>query len=106
MILLALVLVYFNEKNNLAPHPDNIGTLRLNFKEWLLIISGSLIVILSFILDCYRCIHVYKGEILDAIAQYVPLHFDWWIFWTGELLILTAIALFYIRAKKLLLLTK
>ena len=94
MILLALMLVFHNEKNPL---------LKFNFQEWLLLISGSLIVIISFILDCYRCIHVYKGEVLDAIAEYVPLQFDWWIFWTGEILILIAIALFYIRAKRLIL---
>lgn len=94
MIVLAITLIYFNEKNN---------TLRLNSKEWLLLISGSLIVIISFILDCYRCIHIHKGEVLEAVAQYVPLHFDWWIFWIGELLILTSITLFFVRAKRLIL---
>lgn len=94
MIGVALTLILFNEKNN---------SLKLNFTEWGFLISGSLIVILSFLSDCYRCIHTYKGEILGAIAQYIPLHFDWWIFWIGEALILAAIVLFYIRAKRLIL---
>ena len=94
MILLTLILVYYNEKNS---------SLKINSKEWVLFITGSLVVVVSFLLDCYRCIHVFKGEVLDAIAAYVPLHFDWWIFWIGELVILTAIALFYIRAKRLIL---
>jgi hypothetical protein len=93
MILLAVLLVYFNNKN-----PD----LNVNAKEWLLFITGSLVVIFSFVLDCYKCIHLYKGEVLDAIAQYVPLHFDWWIFWLGEFLILTAIFMFYFRSKNVL----
>src|ERR1051326_2440116 len=86
MILLALLLIYFNEKN---------PSVKINSKEWLLFIGGSLVIIFSFILDCYRCIHAYKGEVLDAIAQYIPLHFDWWIFWTGEAMIIGAIALMY-----------
>ncbi len=93
MIVLALMLVYFNEKH---------FSLKLRFKEWILLISGSVIVILSFIIDCYKCIHAYKGEVIDAIAEYVPLHFDWWIFFIGEALILTAISLFYFRAKSVI----
>ncbi len=90
MILLALVLIYFNERD---------PRLKINPREWTLFISGSLIVIFSFVLDCYKCIHLYKGEVLDAIAQYIPQHFDWWIFWLGEAFILTAISLFFFRSK-------
>lgn len=106
MIVLALALVYFNEKNN---------TLRLNSREWMLLGAGSLVVILSFIIDCFNFIQAYAplssrrgagGEVLEAIAHYIPLHFDWWIFWIGEILILAAIVWFYVRAKKLLLLAK
>lgn len=96
MIHLAAGLIYFNEKD---------PSVRINRKEWLLFISGSVIVIFSFILDCYKCIHVYKGEPLDALAQYVPARFDWWIFWAGEALILLATCLFFIRAKRLILAT-
>jgi hypothetical protein len=90
MILLSVILIYFNGKD---------PALRINSKEWTLFISGSVIVIFSFILDCYKCIHLYKGEILDAISQYVPRHFDWRIFCIGEILILTTIFLFCFRAK-------
>jgi hypothetical protein len=93
MILLAAVLIYFNDKDR---------SLGINSKEWLLFITGSFVVIFSFILDCYKCIHVYNGEILDAVSQYVPKHFDWWIFWPGEALILTAIFMFYFRAKSVI----
>jgi len=106
MIVLAFMLIHFNEKNS---------SLRINLKEWMLFISGSMIVILSFIIDCFSFIQSYTplssrrgvgGEALEAISSYIPHHFDWWIFWLGEIFILTAIALFYVRAKKLLLLTK
>ena len=90
MILLAAILIYFNDKD---------PSLKINSKEWLLFIGGSLTVIFSFVLDCYKCIHVYKGEVLDAISQYVPQHFDWWIFSLGILMIWSAILLFYFRVK-------
>jgi hypothetical protein len=93
MILLAIVLVYFNDKNPI---------LKINLKEWGLFISGSVIVILSFILDCYNCIHLYKGEVMEAVSQYIPRHFDWRIFWLGETMILTAIFLFFFRAKRVI----
>jgi hypothetical protein len=93
MLVLALMLVHFNEKH---------FSLKLIFKEWILLISGSVVVILSFILDCYQCIHLYKGQVLDAISQYVPRHFDWRVFCIGEVLILTAIFLFCFRAKRLI----
>jgi predicted transporter len=92
MILLALVLVYWNEKDS---------SLKVNRTEWIIFITGSVVVILSFVLDCYHCVQTYKGEVLDAIAHYVPLHFDWWIFVLGELLIFSAIVLFHLRCKKL-----
>jgi len=93
MILLALMLIYFNNKN---------PALKINPREWILFISGSLVVILSFILDCYKCINLYKGEVLDALSQYIPRHFDWPIFCIGEILILTAIFLFFFRAKSVI----
>ena len=123
MILLALLLIYFNDKN---------PSLKINSKEWILFITGSMVVIFSFIIDCYKFIHSYSplsptclpalrtasgggrgrfgrqgrgagGEALEAIAHYTPQHFDWWTFLLGEVLIIAAIFLFYIRAKRLIL---
>ncbi|HEY4800567.1 MAG TPA: hypothetical protein VII99_15925, partial [Bacteroidia bacterium] len=72
-------------------------------REWIVFISGSIIVILSFIIDCYKYILSYNGNAIEAISHYIPVHFDWWIFGFGETLILSAITLFYIRAKRLIL---
>lgn len=93
MILLATFLIYYNEKN---------PSLKINRKEWALFISGSIVLIYSFIVDCYQHIGSFNGNALDAIANYTPQHFDWWIFWTGESLILIAIFMFYVRAKNVI----
>ena len=92
MILLAILLIYFNGKN---------VSLKINSREWLLLISGSMIVILSFTIGCYQFIEtqISSGETATvAISHYIPQHFDWLIFWTGEMLILAAIFMFYIRS--------
>ena len=94
MILLAGLLIYYNEKNN---------AIKISSREWILFISGSVVVIFSFIIDCYQFINRYQGDLFSAIASYVPIHFDWWILCLGEALILLAIFMFYIRAKKLIL---
>ncbi|MBI3502370.1 MAG: hypothetical protein HY063_11305 [Bacteroidetes bacterium] len=94
MIYATLILIYYNEK---------ISSIKINWEEWILFSTGSFVVIFSFVLDCYHCIQTYKGEVLDAISHYTPTHFDWWIFIAGEALIFSAIALFYIRAKRLIL---
>ena len=99
MILLSATLIYFNNKNS---------SIKINPGEWLLFITGSVVVILSFIIDCYKFIQSYTplspgrgigSEALEAISHYTPPKFDWWVFILGQTLILGAISLFYIRAK-------
>ncbi len=93
MILLALLLISYNEKS---------VSLKLNSKEWILFICGSFIVILSFIADCFSFIRAYEGTSIEAVSKFIPSCFNWLIFWAGEMIILTAIILFYIRAKRLI----
>lgn len=95
MLGLALTLIRFNEKKS---------SIKLSFREWVLLISGSIIVILSFTIDCCKFIHLYNGEAIDAVSHYIPRHFDWGIFCVGESIILLAIFLFHIRAKRIILL--
>ncbi|MBI4930732.1 MAG: hypothetical protein HY841_08220 [Bacteroidetes bacterium] len=94
MIFLAISLIYFNNKSS---------SIRINSKEWVLFICGSFVVIVSFIIDCFTFMKSYEGPMLKAVSLYVPVRFDWWIFWLGEIFILTAIAQFYVRAKRLIL---
>ncbi|MFP4059450.1 MAG: hypothetical protein ACLFUC_03080 [Bacteroidales bacterium] len=84
----------------------------INFREWTMLISGSLVLILAFIWE-------YSGFILkhyslrdiwslpsaeplyDLSIQYIPERFNWPLFWFGEGLILMGIALFYWRNNNL-----
>jgi hypothetical protein len=102
MILLALVIAYFTDLNEQA---------KLNIKEWSLLIIGSVIVIVSYTLDYSSYIlskftvselmdELNRDTILSYASEYIPKHFDWWIYIAGELLILSGIGMFAARNKK------
>ncbi|MFO7658180.1 MAG: hypothetical protein R6W78_14060 [Bacteroidales bacterium] len=101
MILFALVIIFYTDKKNT----------RIAFREWFLLITGSLILILAFIWDYSKFIlsHFSISEIFslpdskplfDMGLQYIPQSFNWFLFFTGELIILAGIALFFIRINK------
>lgn len=101
MILITIAVIYFNEKNILV----SIST-----KEWVLLISGAITVIISFILDYirYSINNGYnywdtsnKGS--SAFFHYIPENFNWGLFAVGEVLILTGIVFFINREKRLIL---
>jgi hypothetical protein len=101
MILLAMIIVYYNSK---------IEKVKINRIEWCLLIAGSVILILSwtwdysaFILEHYTFSKIWTvpGEELSQIAsQYIPRKFYWGLFWIGEGIILSAIGLLYLRLLK------
>jgi hypothetical protein len=102
MILLAFVIAYFT---------DTGGQVKLTVKEWTLLVTGSVIVIVSYTLDysSYILSHFSIAELLDELnrdvilsyaSEYIPKHFDWWIYIAGELLILSGIGIFAVRNKK------
>jgi hypothetical protein len=101
MILLAMILVYYNRKFEIV---------KIDRIEWALMIIGSIILILSwtwdysgFILEhfTFREIWTVPGEKLYEVAsQYVPRKFYWGLFWIGEGIILSAIGLLYWRLLK------
>jgi hypothetical protein len=99
MILLTVAVVYLIEKGH---------KVYLSWKEWVGLLTGSLVVILSFIWDYLQYVDKWGGvEKLWSITshhilfteapRYVPQQFDWWIFWVGEILLLLAIGLFVKR---------
>jgi hypothetical protein len=72
-------------------------------REGFLLAAGSLVIIISFTEDYVR----QKGDVLfrnirnggslfTDLANYVPVHFDWLTFFSGEVIILAA-CMFYIR---------
>jgi hypothetical protein len=76
-----------------------------NRKEWVLLIGGSLITIVSFTRDYihYISANSTRGTTKDHLAislTYVPQAFDWWIFLLGVIAILIAMILYYVRLSK------
>ena len=101
MILLAMVTIYFVDKNRKAKY---------GWLVWTLLIVGSLVVIVSYTEEYTRfmmqeftfweLIGVRDAESIIALAlTYIPQKFNWYIFLIGEVMHLTAIALVIKRNK-------
>lgn len=95
MILLTGIVVYRQEKGE---------KLRFGFSEWLLLVTGSVTVIVSFMWDYILYVSAYgadkavwtlsgKSDMFEEVKHYIPQHFNWWLFGAGQLLILLAIAM-------------
>ena len=107
MIVFALILSWFTDKK---------ASVKIKLREWLFLVSGSLVVIISYTLDYSRYMvgafglsglvnkNTYKGqsqaEVIAYAANYLPVRFDWWIFVLGEALILMGMILIYRRESK------
>jgi hypothetical protein len=102
MIVLAAVIIYFTEKN---------GRCISRWPEWLLLAGGSLVVIaaytedyLAFMLQRFGPGELLSGlsnkEILDHTCTFVPDVFKWWIFTMGALMHLAAIAVIFLRNRR------
>ena len=95
MILLAAVL-YDIDLRNLSD--------RINMLEWLLIVGGSSVVLLSWTWDYfsfgqgYPMISVEKS--LQFFSTYIPENYHWWVFGLGEGLILSGIFVFFYRTHR------
>lgn len=104
MILLAIIIYHFNLKSNF-----NVKIFR---KEWLILISGSLIVILSFIWDYCRFLYKsitltelqkksFNDKLFDLSVEYIPESFNWILFLLGFAVISSGIFLIYDRNKEM-----
>ncbi|MBW8049638.1 MAG: hypothetical protein FVQ77_04730 [Cytophagales bacterium] len=74
-------------------------TVKINLTEWVLLFSGSLIILFTFMWD-YTKLLIKEGfttNFQQAVAQYVPTDYNWYLFAVGEILLLFAIALFWRR---------
>jgi hypothetical protein len=98
MILLALLIVRF----------DSVGyKAGLKAMEWMLLIVGSLVLIVSFtwdysafILEHYRFTDIWSvpsDEMLKIAQLYIPRNFNWWIFWTSEFILISGIGMYWRR---------
>ena len=102
MILLAGFIIWFSSRN--------IKVI-IKWKEWILLLTGSLILIVTWSWDYTRFIlkHVSISDLLnfsnrntlyEFVQMYVPESFNWAFFWLGELVILSGIGLFFFRYRK------
>jgi len=102
MITHSCMIVFFDLKGIKA---------RINLGEWVALISGSLIVIISWIRDYYMYASdnypetslwslIYSDTLFEASQQYTPQSFSWWIFSFGTLVISLAIASYFFRNRK------
>ena len=95
MILLAMV-VFSADQQNLSS--------RLNLTEWLLILSGSMVVLLSWTWDYFDfgqghpVISVEKS--LLFFSTYTPQDYRWWMFGLGEVFLLCGVAIFFRRTHR------
>lgn len=88
MILLSIVLIRCDDETRAS---------RLHWKEWLLLIIGSVIVIGSWTWE-YLQYSIGQPDPMTAINTYVPQTYSWMMFWLGEGLLL-AIAFYWKRTK-------
>ena len=101
MIVFTLSIVYFQEKGMVT---------KIKLKEWLLFITGSLIIILSFVWDYFQHAHQLhsnqsiwtlssKESMFKEIEHFIPTNYNWSIFTIGQLIIVLGIVLFIKRVK-------
>jgi len=96
MIFFALLILRFSYQK---------GSARISSLQWILLISGSLILILAFTWDysgyilreySFSDIWSVPGEEMSrTVSEYVPGRFNWFLFCLGEAVILTGILLFW-----------
>lgn len=95
MILLTLEVLLLHKRNDLVT---------LNFRDWLLLISGSLVIIISFTIDYLRIIMASQvntsSNMLENLRSFIPVSYNWWLFAIGEMLILFDLILIYLKRSK------
>jgi hypothetical protein len=101
MIVMALLYVYLPEKGK---------PVKIMLWDWVLVLTGSAIIFFTFIWDYLKLIArtgvlsdadnpVIKENFWKAITSFVPDHYNWWLFFAGELLILASLFLVVRKAK-------
>jgi hypothetical protein len=99
MIVFALFISFFTSRD--------INTI-INPIEWILLTSGSLVVIVGFVFDYVKFMINYfnlldvfsltkTSQLMEKAVGYIPSHFPWLIFGAGLGLIILGIVMFYLR---------
>ena len=77
----------------------------LNYKEWIAMILGSLILIIAFTWDYATFMKGYSlstESMLKLSLIYIPQKFNWFLFCMGEITIVAGIWMFWKRSRKCL----
>ena len=99
MVVFGGLIWYFQSKDKL---------IQVKKREWVLLLSGSLIMVWSYIEDYVSYLHQSfsvseiffpsnSGKLIESAITYVPQEFSWWIFGLGQLLILAGIGYWLYR---------
>jgi hypothetical protein len=100
MIVLTLVILIHSEMGFQT---------KLRFTEWMLLGSGSLIIIFSFCTDYLHLLIRLKSQAISIgmeedlfsdIRQYIPVSYNWQMFGAGEMMIMIAILVYVLRIRK------
>ncbi len=103
MILIALLIFHFRNRGKKT---------FFNSLEWARLIIGSVIVLVSYTEEYTRYMlqefspgkllfSPFSNEVTQFALDFIPYHFQWGIYLTGQLLFFIAIFLFYRRMKKM-----
>lgn len=86
---------------------------KLTGQEWLMLVTGAIVIIVafawdysSFILGHYSFAELWNmpgtSDLFDLATSYIPGSFNWLLFSTGSIVIVTAIIMIWIRLNSLL----
>jgi hypothetical protein len=84
---------------------------KLNWREGIVLLMGSAVVITSFVWDYLEFVHAHptgkssftfaqNKELFIEGATYIPTQFSWMMFWCGQLMITGGVLLFHLRMRK------
>jgi len=82
--------------------------LEVKLREWIMLIIGSIIVIwayiedyISFLNQSFSLSEIFfpkdTGRLIEFATRYVPQEFNWWIFGTGEAILIFSIMIWVMR---------
>ncbi len=98
MIVFGCCMIYFEDKH---------GNIKVTASQWLLLIGGVVIVIISFTTDYIEqasssnsAWNIFsESQLFEELKTYVPKQFCWWLFWLGDLLCAAGVWSFIINMK-------
>lgn len=96
MILLTFMVIYLQEKQY---------TVSFLLTDWVLMITGSLVIIGSFTIDYFRIFAATSGVLssyamTENLRQFVPVSFNWFMFFSGWIVILADIVIILLKSRR------